>query len=347
LKAIYSILLAVLLGGTGCRTVAYYTQAAAGQCEIVFGQKLISKILKDPEASPELQAQLKLVLELREFGRAELKMNPEGNYLRYRKLDRKFVLWVVYATPEFDTKLKSWWYPVVGQFSTRGYFKEAAARDYADSLRGQGLDVFVGGAPAYSTLGWFDDPVLSTFIHYSEADLAELIFHELAHHHLFLPGDATFNESFATAVAEIGVARWLQSRHGTEKRDEYLARRQREKQVNQMLFDLRTKLQALYDSDLPAEKMRNAKEKIINEFKNEITKLSQADPKFQRLAGWARRPINNALLGAVGVYNQRVPAFLNLFEKSDRDFEAFFAEVKKLTQLSPSKRKLELGELNK
>jgi predicted aminopeptidase len=347
LKAVQSILWAALLGGTGCRTVAYYTQATSGQCEIVFGQKSISKILNDPEASPELQVQLKLVLELREFARAELKMNPEGNYLRYRKLDRKFVLWVVYATPEFDTKLKSWWYPVVGQFTTRGYFKEAAARDYADRLRGQGLDVFVGGALAYSTLGWFDDPVLSTFIHYSEADLAELIFHELAHHHLFLPGDATFNESFATAVAEIGVARWLQSRHGAEQRDEYLARRQREKQVNQMLFELRTKLQALFDSDLPTEKMQNEKEHFINEFKTEITELSQADPKFQPLAGWARRPINNALLGAVGVYNQRVPAFLNLFEKSNGDIESFFAEVKKLTQLTSAERKIKLGELNK
>ena len=347
MKAIHSILLAALLGGTGCRTVAYYTQAAAGQCEIVFGQKSISKILKDPEASPELRAQLKLVLELREFARAELKMNAEGNYLRYRKLDRKFVLWVVYATPEFDTKLKSWWYPVVGQFSTRGYFKEAAAREYADSLRGQELDVFVGGAPAYSTLGWFDDPVLSTFIHYSEADLAELIFHELAHHHLFLPGDATFNESFATAVVEIGVARWLESRHGVEKRNEYLARHQREQRVNQMLFDLRKSLQNLYHTDLPAQKMRNEKERIITEFKNKITALSQADSKFQPLAGWARRPINNALLGAVGVYNRLVPAFSNLFEKSDRDFETFFAEVKKLTQLNPAERKLEMGKLNK
>lgn len=347
MKAIYSILLAALLGGTGCGTVAYYTQAAAGQCEIVFGQKSISKILKDPEASPGLQAQLKLVLELREFARAELKMNPEGNYLHYRKLDRKFVLWVVYATPEFDTKLKSWWYPVVGQFSTRGYFKEAAARGYADSLRGQGLDVFVGGAPAYSTLGWFDDPVLSTFIHYSETDLAELIFHELAHHHLFLPGDATFNESFATAVAEIGVARWLQSRHGAAKRDEYMARRQREQRVHQMLFELRERLQKLYDTDLPAEEMRNKKEQFINEFKNKITALGQADPKFQPLAGWARRPVNNALLGAVGVYNQRVPAFLNLFEKSNGDIKSFFAEVKKLTQLTSAERKIKLGELNK
>ena len=347
MKAIHFILLAALLGGTGCRTVAYYTQAAAGQCEIVFGQKSISKILKDSEASPELRAQLKLVLEMREFARAELKMNPESNYLRYRKLNRKFVLWVVYATPEFDTKLKSWWYPVVGQFSTRGYFKEAAARDYADSLRGQELDVFVGGAPAYSTLGWFDDPVLSTFIHYSEADLAELIFHELAHHHLFLPGDATFNESFATAVAEIGVAHWLESRHGAAKRDEYLARRQREKQVNQMLFELRERLQNLYDTNLPAKLKQIEKGQMITHFKNEIWVLSNNDPKFQPLAGWARRPINNALLGAVGVYNRRVPVFLNLFEKSNRDFEAFFAEVKKLTQLSPSERKLELGELNK
>ena len=338
-------MLLILLAGTGCRTVGYYVQAAAGQCEIVFGQKPIADVLNDPEAKPELKEKLRLVLELREFARTDLGMDPGDNYLRYRALDRRFVLWVVYATPEFDVNLKSWWYPVVGHFTTRGYFRESAARDYADWLRGQGLDVFVGGAPAYSTLGWFDDPVLSTFIHFSETDLADLIFHELAHHHYFLPGDATFNESFATAVADLGVARWLEKKHGAEKRDAYLARRQREKHVNQMLFMLRLQLQALYGADFPVNSMRTTKEGIFTDFKLDIIKLSQADPTFQSLAGWAQRPINNALLGAVAVYGRQVDGFVGLFAENGESFSEFFAAVKALGELPKAKRDAQLEAL--
>ena len=305
---------------------------------MLVGQEPIATMVDDPNLSPKLRKQLQLVLELRLFARDELKMNPAGNYLRYRELDRKFALWVVYAAPEFDTELKSWWYPVVGRFTTRGFFKESSARAYAKRLEEQALDVYIGGAPAYSTLGWFDDPVLSTFINYSETELADLIFHELAHHHLFLPGDATFNESFATAVAEIGVARWLEAHHDAAKRDEYLAHRKRARQFNEMLFQSREELQKMYASDKTAVQKRKAKARIIVQLKSRIMELSQADPSNKRLANWSQRQINNALLGATAVYYRQVPAFIALFEKSNRDFTAFFAAVKNLTQLNQDKR---------
>ena len=338
MRAIYSILLAALASGTGCRTVAYYSQAVAGQCQMLVGQEPIATMVDDPNVSPKLRKQLQLVLKLRLFARDELKMNPADNYLRYRELDRKFALWVVYAAPEFDTELKSWWYPVVGRFTTRGFFKESSARAYAKRLEEQALDVYIGGAPAYSTLGWFDDPVLSTFINYSETELANLIFHELAHHHLFLPGDATFNESFATAVAEIGVAHWLEAHHDAAKRDEYMAQRKRARQFNEMLFQAREELQKMYASDKTTVQKRMTKARIIGQLKGRIVELSQADPSNKRLANWSQRQINNALLGATAVYYRQVPAFIALFEKSNRDFPAFFTAVKNLTQLNQEKR---------
>jgi len=332
------MLLAVLASGTGCHTVTYYSQAVAGQCQLLVGQKEIAEMLQDSNVPPTLRKQLKLALELRLFARDELKMNPDDNYLRYKELDRKFALWVVYAAPEFDTEVKSWWYPVVGHFTTRGFFKESAARAYAQRLEKQSLDVYVGGAPAYSTLGWFDDPVLSTFINYSETELAELIFHELAHHHLFLPGDATFNESFATAVAEIGVARWLEARSNPSKRDEYLAQQKRVKQFNEMIFMTREELRRMYSSDRTEDQKQKLKSRIIDQLKGRITGLSQADPSNKRLANWTKQPINNALLGATGVYYRQVPAFVRLFERNNRDFPSFFAAVKNLTQLNQGKR---------
>jgi len=326
------------MSGTGCSTVAYYSQAVAGQCQILVGQKPIATMMDDPNVSTDLRRQLQLVLKLRLFARDELKMNPAGNYLRYRALDRKFALWVVYAAPEFDTELKSWWYPVVGRFTTRGFFKESAARAYAKRLEGKALDIYVGGASAYSTLGWFDDPVLSTFINYSETELANLIFHELAHHHLFLPGDATFNESFATAVAEIGVARWLEIQHDAAKRDEYLAQRKRAREFNEMLFEAREELRKMYASDKTAIQKRKSKAQIIDQLKSRIMELSQADPLNKHLANWTKRRINNALLGATAVYYRQVPAFINLFENNNEDFSAFFEAVKNLTQLNQGKR---------
>ena len=254
---------------------------------------------------------------------------------------------MVCAAPEFSTRLKSWWYPVVGHFSTRGFFREPAARAEADRLRAQGLDVFVSGAPAYSTLGWFNDPVLNTFIHYPEEQLAELLFHELAHHHLFLAGDTTFNESYATALAELAVARWLEQRHGPARRDEWLARCQRAHRFHSLLFTTQEKLKAVYGVPRPLEDQRAAKAAVFEELKTELRTLSRTNPAFAKLAQWAERPINNATLGAIAVYNHRVPAFRNLFEQSGATFPAFYRELHQLMRLDHAIREARLEELMK
>lgn len=347
MRLIAPILLAVLLGGGGCRTVAYYQQAVTGQCEMLRGQRAIDALIEDNATDPALRRQLQLVQELRAFARDELGMTPGKNYTRYRDLQRPYAVWVVCAAPEFSTRLKSWWYPVVGHFSTRGFFREPAARAEAARLRAQGLDVFVGGAPAYSTLGWFNDPVLNTFIHYPEEQLAELLFHELAHHHLFLAGDTTFNESYATALAEIAVARWLEKRHGPTRRDKWLARCQRAHRFHALLFTTQKKLKKIYATTQPPDKKRAAKTAAFAEMKTELQTLSRTDTAFAKLAQWAERPINNATLGAIAVYNHRVPAFRNLFEQSGATFPAFYRELRQLMKLDTSAREAKLDALMK
>ncbi len=333
--------------GTGCQTLTYYSQAAKGQAQVLLGQKRISGMVKDPEVPQKLKDQLKLVLELREFARNELKMNPEGNYLKYRDLNRKYVLWVVYAAPPLSVKLKTWWYPIAGKFTSRGFFAEEDARKFAARLQKEGMDVYVGGAPAYSTLGWFDDPVLNTFINYPEADLAELIFHELAHHHLFVSGDATFNESFATAVAQIGVARWLKTKRGTEQHDVYLARCDRRHNLSELLAVSRSNLKKLFSSNKTEQEKREGKKKIITALKKDLVALSGSDPGYRKLAVWAKRPINNAVLGARSVYHRRVPAFYALYEQNGRDMEAFLNEVEKIARLQKKERDSLLAEYEK
>jgi predicted aminopeptidase len=335
------------MAGTGCQTIAYYSQAAKGQAQVLFGQKRISGMIKDPEVSQKLKDRLKLVLELRKFARNELKMNPKGNYLKYRNLNRKYVLWVVYAAPPLSVKLKTWWYPVAGKFTSRGFFAEADARKFAADLQEEGMDVYVGGAPAYSTLGWFNDPVLNTFIHYPDADLAELIFHELAHHHLFVSGDATFNESFATAVAQIGVARWLKTNRGTEQHDVYLARCDRRHNLSELLAVSRSNLKKLFSSNKTEQEKREGKKELIAALKKDLVALSESDPAYRKLAVWARRTINNAVLGARSVYHRRVPAFYALYEQNDQDMEAFLKEVEKIARLQKKERDSLLAEYEK
>ena len=338
MKAVFIFLFTSLMTGTGCQTAAYYCQAAGGQAQMVFGQKSISSMVGNPDVPEKLKNKLQLILDLRKFSRTELKMDPDGNYLRYRDLNRKYVLWVVYAAPPLSVKLKTWWYPIAGKFTSRGFFKETAARNFADELQKAGMDVYVGGAPAYSTLGWFNDPVLNTFINYSETDLAELLFHELAHHHLFVKGDATFNESFATAMAQIGVARWLETKHGGKQRDEYLAKCVSRHTLNELLAKSRNQLKELYASNKSLSEKRESKQELISVLKKDLVSLSQSNPAYRKLELWAKRTINNAVLGARSVYHRRVPAFYTLYEQSGRDIGAFLHETQKIARLKKKER---------
>jgi predicted aminopeptidase len=339
------VLLAILLGSGGCQTAAYYSQAVVGQARMLCGRQSIKKMVADPTQPRALADKLKLVLELREYAHTELGLDPGDNYLKYKALDRKFALWVVYAAPEFNVYLKSWWYPVVGRFTSRGWFTEGRARRYADQLRQRGLDVHVGGAPAYSTLGWFADPVLSTFVLNSDADLAELIFHELTHKRLFLPGDTSFNESFATATAQAGVLRWLKDQGDDEAVASYHAECLREATFARLAFEARDSLKKLYATSQPDDTKRKRKSAILDGLKKQLLDLHQNDPEYSGVARWAERPINNATLSAIAVYHRQVPAFERLLEECDGDLEKFFAEVVALSKLAKDERAKRMEKL--
>ncbi|NNM30856.1 MAG: aminopeptidase, partial [Akkermansiaceae bacterium] len=207
------VLALALLVLDGCETVQFYTQAAGGQAEILSRQKPIRTALQDGRTPPVVRERLALTAALRRFAREELALVPSVTYTTYADLGREHVVFVVFAAPEFSIEPKSWWYPVVGHQDYRGFFAEDDARRAARALRKDGYDVYVGGVDAYSTLGWFRDPVLNTFADYPELEYVELIFHELTHHKLYIKGHTDFNEAFATAVAREGVRRWLRARN--------------------------------------------------------------------------------------------------------------------------------------
>jgi predicted aminopeptidase len=236
--------------------VSYYSQAARGQLAILTSREKIEGLLQDPQLPAELREQFELVLQIREFAAQELQLPVADNYSTYVDLGREHVVWNVFAAPEFSTQAVNWCYPIAGCVSYRGYFSESSAEAYARELEQAGFDVYTGGVDAYSTLGWFDDSLLSSVVNRSDHQLAGLIFHELAHQVVFAPGDTTFNESFATAVEREGIRRWAQA---LGKQQLYLDAEQnlaRQAEFVALISHWQEQFEVLYSSRLCAQHMR-------------------------------------------------------------------------------------------
>lgn len=338
-------LMALLALGGGCETAGYYSQAARGQLQIWHRQQPIPKLLAAPQTPEPLKDQLRRVLRLRDFAGEQLGLVPGKDYLNYADLERRFVVWNVHAAPEFSLEAKSWWYPVVGRLKYRGYFDEAVARRTAEKLRAEGFDVFVGGVVAYSTLGWFHDPVLNTFPLEDERELAELLFHELAHQQVFAAGDTDFNEAFATTVASEGVRCWLTAGNQSAALVEYNGEEARHRQFLQLLAATRAELAAVY-TKLPSsvEGLRQHKAKVFTELRQNYEALKRQWGGCDDFDGWLRGPLNNARLNTVETYYRLVPAFEKLLANVGHDLPRFYAEARQLAKLPKAQRAQRMDE---
>jgi predicted aminopeptidase len=311
-------LLAVASGlTTGCQSLSYYTQAIGGHMKVMSKARPLSDWLADPATPPELRQRLETARRIREFASRELELPENKSYLAYADIERAYVVWNVFAAPQFSVEPKQECFPFTGCVSYRGFYSEDEARKHAARLREAGYDVYVGGVPAYSTLGWFDDPLLSTFIRYPDAQLARLIFHELAHQLVYKKGDTTFNESFAVTVEEEGVRRWLEHEKRTGELEAFQAAQARKREAAQRVAQARERLAAVYRMDLSDEQ-----------------KLEHKRLEWQRLR--ERYPAlpeepNNAFLASVALYTELVPSFERLLARAG-SLERFYAEVRKLAK---------------
>ncbi len=327
------------LGLTGCAELAYYRQSALGQMDIVSRRQAIDDLLADDSRNTELRARLTRVGEIRGFARRVLALPAAGSFTYYADLGRDYALMALYAAPEFSVELKTWCYPVAGCVAYRGYFDRAMLAREAGRLRAAGYDVFVAPVPAYSTLGWFDDPLLNTVIDWPDAQLAGLIFHELAHARVYVPGDTAFNESFATAVEQAGVELWLAHRGDDAGLAVYRRARQRQAGLAQLAQRSRARLQRLYASDLPPAAMRAAKRRILEDSRHALQALwgGQRVPETDRQA-----LTNNAGLGSLAVYHGYVEAFRAMLERLHGDWPAFYAQAERIGALAAPERLLAL-----
>ena len=320
------------MGLTGCSTAKYYSHAVVGHLQLTTGLTPIRKAIKQDETNKELRRQLELVTELREFAENKLSLDVGKAYSKYKRLDRSVAVWVVYAAPTFSTKLQTWKYPIVGEYQSRGFFKERMAKEYSAKLHSQGFDVYVGEAIAYSTLGWFSDPLLSTLIDDSDEELAETLFHELTHRTYYLKGDTMFNESFATAFAQKSVQLWLKEK-GQEKRlEKYRQKLKRGDEFRSLLQETKNGLSLIYknannDSEAILQKR---KQDSIQSFKATCIALRKKWNSPESLKSWIDEEVNNAKIAASSVYLLKVPYFNQLWEQANQDPKTYLEMVKTL-----------------
>jgi len=308
----------------------YYLQAASGQMELLRKRTPISKVIEDSGSSAELKRQLAMVQEARQFAIDELLLPDNESYRTFVDLKRDYVVWNVIAAPEFSLLAKTWCYPIVGCVAYRGYFSEKAARKKTKKLRAKHYDVFVGGVPAYSTLGRFADPVLNTMMRWSDTELVAVLFHELAHQRLFVKGNTGFNESFATAVAEIGVERWLGS-HGQQAAiQEYQARGELQQTMMQLVDATKIELDSLYASDDDDDQKRKKKHDILARLSGDAQSIVQQQPFAA--TNWLQPPLNNARLVSLVLYRGQLDTFRELLRRCDKNLTCFYQAAEKLAQ---------------
>lgn len=323
IRFVISLAFGVLLLAS-CVDVGYYTQCVTGHWHLMSQRRAIDHIIADPATPEPLAEKLRTVLEIRTFASEELLLPDNASYRSYADLGRSHAVWNIVAAPEFSLEPVSWCFPIVGCVSYRGYFREQEARSFAEQMQREGHDVYLYGVPAYSTLSWFDDPVLNTFYDADEPRLAGLIFHELAHQLLYVKDDSSFSEAFAQTVEQIGVERWLEARGQTAQIEEFKRQQQREGEFLALLHQTRAELEDIYQRPLGEEEKRVEKRRTIDQFRSRYQDLRKqwgGDGGYDR---WVSAPLNNAHFASVSTYHDFVPFFRDLLEQQGGDLSAFY-----------------------
>jgi len=329
---------------SACSSIRYYAQAVHGQGELIVHRRAIGKLLKDPHTDPGLAARLRLALQARRFASTHLGLPDNRSYTGYVQLDRPYVVWNVFAAPPYSVQAVPQCFPIAGCVAYRGWFGEPAAKADAARLEALGDDVWIGGVPAYSTLGWFADPILSSMLRWDDDELAGTIFHELAHQLIYVKSDTAFNESFASFVQRQGLREWRASRGLPAPDGDQQAM---EDGFTALVLDLRGRLKTLYASGTGDAAMAAGKQREIAAFRGRYERWRQQHwPGDHRYDAWVAQPINNARLLPFGLYDQWTPAFRVLFQRGGQHWAAFYAEVRRLAQEPKAQRDGDLQALS-
>ncbi|WP_017734723.1 aminopeptidase [Pseudomonas sp. CBZ-4] len=334
-------LMVVLL--SGCSSISYYGQLASGQWQLLRAREPVAQVIADPARPPQLREHLAQSQKARTFASEHLHLPDNQSYRLYADIGRPYVVWNVFATTEFSLSPETHCFPIAGCVAYRGYYNQGAARGEAALLRLRGMDVSIGGVEAYSTLGWFNDPILNSMMNWGDERLATLIFHELAHQRFYVQDDTEFNESFANFVEQEGTRQWRVARglapasvSASKQRDQFI----------QLILDTRQRLEKVYAQPLSADAMRAAKAAEFERLRSDYRQMRDSQwAGDKRYDAWINLPMNNARLLPFGLYDQWVPAFAALFRQEGGDWLRFYAAVERLGGLPVEQRKAALRQL--
>ena len=328
---------------SGCSSVSYYGQLASGQWQLLQAREPVAKVIGDPARPQPLRDHLVQAQKARTFASEQLHLPDNQSYRLYADIGRTYVVWNVFATQEFSLAAQNHCFPIAGCVAYRGYYSQGAARGEAALLKQQGMDVSIGGVEAYSTLGWFNDPIMSSMLSWGDERLATLIFHELAHQRFYVKDDTEFNESFATFVEQEGTRQWRVARGLAPIGSAALQQRD---QFTRLVLDTRKRLETLYAQPLAADAMRRAKAAEFERLRSEYRQVRDSQwGGDKRYDAWVNQPMNNARLLPFGLYDQWVPAFAALFRQEGENWLKFYAAVERMGQLPVAQRKAALRQL--
>lgn len=334
-----------LLTLAGCTTAGYYAQSIGGHLDLMAKRQDVDALIEDEATPAELKQRLERAGAIREFATTELALPDTGSYRSYVDVGQPYVTWNVVATPVLSLQAKTWCFPIVGCVAYRGYFDETDAQAYAEELTSGDMDVAVVGARAYSTLGWFDDPILNTILFDAEYRFAGTLFHELAHERVFIAGDTAFNESYAVTVEREGVRRWLSKNATPAMLDAYALERSRREEFLTLVLATRKELETLYASSMADDEKRREKARLFDELRVGYAELKTSWGGYTGYDDWFAKDLNNANLALLAAYNIHVPAFEHILAKHQGDMRKFHEAVESLSKLSKDERDAELERL--
>jgi len=336
----------------GCSTVGYYSQIVSGHMRIVMGKRPLAEIASDETIDDSIKRRLDLAQRARLFGIEQLNLPNNESYTSFYDTGQEYVTWNVVAAEEFSLNPHNWCFPIAGCVSYRGYYSKEDAESYAAGFKEQGFDVTVNGATAYSTLGWFEDPLLNTMLDRSDPSIASLLFHELAHQQLYVGDDSTFNESFASFVEKEGLKQWQKNEQQvnpqidqSEMAKELEVRKRRQKEFIALLTSTRDSLAELYESASEPDEMRQKKKQRFEQMRVDYAALKASWDDYPGYDQWMSQEMNNARLVAVATYNDYVPAFEVLFKESGSSFDQFYVAALELSKLPLEDRTAEMQKL--
>jgi predicted aminopeptidase len=334
-RALLPLILATLGSQlAGC----YLAHTARGQLDVMAKREPISKVIARPATPVPVKTQLERVVAIRGFAVNVLALPDNGSYRSYADLGRSYVVWSVFAAPEFSVEPRHWCFPIAGCVAYRGYFNEAKARAFATRLKDEGYDVYVGGVAAYSTLGHFDDPVLNTMIGWSDLQLAAIIFHELSHQLLYVPGDSPFNEGFASVVEDEGVRRWLTAQGRTAELTAFHQQRSRYLEFVALVSATRGRLAKLYASGAPPQEMKARKQAVLDELAQAHARLKAEWGGRSSFDRWFSEGVNNAHLVSLATYQDCVPGIEAVLAATGGDLPEFYRRMREIAHLEPVAR---------